>query len=181
MKKCTYCAEEIQDEAIKCKHCGERLDTQNEEREKSSGLGVLGKLAFIAGSIILIYYWQFYDTSVAVPTETIFGQTVGGGRVNNLGLMQDRESGIIVGGIIAAFGLFCLISSGRNRRVSAAAAPNIQVAGPAAEREPTLKTRQSTSDKKQKRSQLRLLLILAIIGIFLLSVLFGMWLRQRIR
>lgn len=52
------------------------------------------------------------DTSVAVPTQEFMGQTIGGGRVNNIGLMQDRQNLLMIGGVGFIGGLILRVASG---------------------------------------------------------------------
>ncbi len=49
MKKCPFCAEDIQDEAIKCKHCGEFLTMSGRPRPGGDG----GKWYFRKSFIVI--------------------------------------------------------------------------------------------------------------------------------
>lgn len=65
---------------------------------------------FIGGLAALAYYFNM-DVSVAVPTTDIPGLgSVGGGRVNNMGLMQDRQNGLMLGGVVASLGFIAVLA-----------------------------------------------------------------------
>jgi len=47
MKKCPFCAEEIQDDAIKCKHCREFLDASSSARTADEKIAWYFRTSFI--------------------------------------------------------------------------------------------------------------------------------------
>lgn len=119
--KCPFCAEEILIDAKKCKHCNEWIKpkynnlTQPEINNKNIlkkdfGLAGYGVIFLLLGGAAAFYFFLFFDSSVEVPTTEFLGKTYGGGRVNNLGLMQDRQNGIIISSVFAIIGAIMTIT-----------------------------------------------------------------------
>ena len=90
------------------------LNTSSKQEVTASGinsLGLIGIIFMLLGFVVIGYFSLSYDTSVYVDSTYISGYgSVGSGRIQNIGLLNNRQNGIIVGVGISVVGSILLIS-----------------------------------------------------------------------
>lgn len=79
-----------------------------------NGARILGGLILALGGLLILSAMNM-DVSVAVPTQTFMGESYGGGRVNNIGLMNDRQNLMVLGSALGLGGLLLMLLGGSRK------------------------------------------------------------------
>lgn len=127
---CQWCQKPVPSNAVRCPHCNgsmRRTPTTATATRGSPVLRTMGALALLLGLGGVVYFYAMFDTSVETPRVEFLGQTLGGGRVNNLGLMQEQRNGLTLSGIAVLAGLaLVLVGEFAKRPATEALAPAAQ-------------------------------------------------------
>lgn len=75
MKKCPFCAEEIQDEAIKCRHCQKWLNNDRGENTEKSRIQHYASLKEIVFNKESLHLWLFIIATILLIITTLNGDS----------------------------------------------------------------------------------------------------------
>jgi len=101
--RCPACSELILKTAKKCKHCDEWIVTVKHSAQ-SPGTDAITCVTTLTrvGIVMLIVGLAWALNAMSTDTSVSTGEY--GQRINNIGLMNDKQNHVIVGGIIAVIG-----------------------------------------------------------------------------
>jgi len=112
MRKCPFCAEEIAEEAVKCKHCNEYVAPVNQEvtpaytsaPKKTSGMAIASLVCSIVGFFICLFVGQILGIIFGYQAKKEIEQSQG--TVEGEGL---AKAGIIIGWIGIAIDILIIV------------------------------------------------------------------------
>ncbi len=121
---CSQCGHESPDDSQFCPKCGKNIGETalTEQKVVATGstasgnpglqkfLAYFGITALLVGLATVIYYLNFFSVTISTPQISIFGQPVLGSDITNIGLLSERQNGLIVGISEALFGGLLLIA-----------------------------------------------------------------------